>query len=122
MRQVSDTSTPPASPGRVRLTMRGCVVLMLLVFLVSDLLGGTLGWGWLDGLGYGAGCLLAVLYARREALLFVVIAPPVIFLAALVAAQLATATGSTLLATMEGTGLALAAASATTKSFDHPIR
>ena len=108
MRQVSDTSTPSAGPGRVRLTVRGCVVLMLLVFLVSDLLGSKLGWGWVDGAGYGAGGLLAVAYARREALLLVVTAPPALFLIALVTVELMTATGSTLLATAEGTLLALA--------------
>lgn len=109
MQQVSDRSTPPpAGPGKVRLTVRGCVVLMLLVFLVSDLLGNKLGWGWLDGLGYGAGCLLAVAYARREALLLVATAPPALFLIALVIVELVTATGSTLLATAEGTLLALA--------------
>jgi hypothetical protein len=84
------------------------VVLMLLIFLVSDLLADKLGWGWLGGAGYGLGCLLAVTYARREALLLVVIAPPALFLAALVIAELVTATGSTLLATAEGTLLALA--------------
>jgi hypothetical protein len=84
---------------------------MLVVFFAGCLLAQWMTASWLSGLGYGVGCALAVLYARREALLFVVIAPPVIFLAALVAAQLATATGSTLLATAEGTVLALAAAS-----------
>ena len=81
---------------------------MLLIFLVSDLLANKLGWGWLGGAGYGLGSLLAVTYARRESLLLVVIAPPVLFLVALVTAELVTATGSTLLATAEGTLLALA--------------
>ena len=97
-----------ATPGQARLTGRGCVVVMLLIFLVSDLLVSKLGLGWLDGLGYGTGCLLAVAYARREALLLVVTAPPALFLVALVTAELITATGSTLLATAEGTLLALA--------------
>lgn len=92
----------------MRLTVRGCVVLMLLVFLVSDLLGSRLSWAWLDGAGYAVGCLLAVSYARREALLLVSTSPPALFLVALVTAELVTATGSTLLATAEGTLLALA--------------
>jgi hypothetical protein len=110
MSTPEETRQPPSAPpaGRVRLTVRGCVVLMLLVFLVSDLIGSSLGWGWLDGVGYGAGCLLAVAYARREALLLVATAPPALFLIALVTAELVTATGSTLLATAEGTLLALA--------------
>lgn len=81
---------------------------MLLIFLVSDLLAAKLGWSWLGGVGYGIGCLLAVAYARREALLLVVTAPPALFLVALVTTELITATGSTLLATAEGTLLALA--------------
>ena len=101
-------SQPPSAARRVRLTVRGCLVLMLLIFLVSDLLGSQLGMAWLDGAGYAAGCLLAVAYARREALLLVSTSPPALFLVALVAAELVTATGSTLLATAEGTLLALA--------------
>lgn len=97
-----------ATPGQARLTGRGCVVVMLLIFLVSDLLASKLGLGWLDGLGYATGCLLAAAYARREALLLVVTAPPALFLVALVTAELITATGSTLLGTAEGTLLALA--------------
>src|SRR5437660_4732146 len=96
------------SRSRPKLTGRGCTLLMLVVFFVSCLLAQWLQIGSLTGAGYGAGCLLAVLYARREALLYVAIAPPVIFLGALVAAELATASGSTLLATAEGTVLALA--------------
>src|SRR6185437_8683885 len=82
-----------------------------LVFLGTELLAQRLSATWLAGLGYGAGCLLAVAFARRGALLFVATTPPLIFLIALICAQLITATGSTLLATAEGTVLALAAAS-----------
>jgi hypothetical protein len=101
-----------ARPGsQPRLTSRGCGLVMFVVFLVSGLLAQRLSAGWVAGLGYGAGCLLAVAFARRGALLFVVTTPPLIFLVALVCVQLITATGSTLLATAEGTVLALAAAS-----------
>ena len=81
---------------------------MLLVFLVCDLLATRLGWGWLAGAGYLLGGLLAVTYARREALLLVVTAPPALFLVTLVTVDLVTATGSRLLSTAEGTLLALA--------------
>ena len=81
---------------------------MLLVFVVCDLLAAHLSWGWLTGAGYALGALAAVAYARREALLLVVTTPPVLFLVALVGAELATAKGSTVLATAEGTALALA--------------
>jgi hypothetical protein len=99
-------------PGSApRLTSRGCALVMFVVFLGTGLLAQLLSAAWIGGLGYGAGCLLAVAFARRAALLFVSTAPPLIFLIALVCAQLITATGSTLLATAEGTVLALAAAS-----------
>jgi hypothetical protein len=81
---------------------------MLLVFLIVDLFAGAVHSTWLGGLGYAAGCALAVTYARREALLVVVTTPPAIFLAALVTTELVTAGGS-MLAAAEGTLLTLAA-------------
>lgn len=101
-----------ATPGNaLRLTSRGCALVMFVVFLGTGLLAQQLSATWVAGLGYGVGCLLAVFFARRGALLFVSTTPPLIFLIALVCVQLITATGSTLLATAEGTVLALAAAS-----------
>jgi hypothetical protein len=82
---------------------------MAVVFLLVDLIAGAAHSTWLGGLGYAAGCALAVTYARREALLVVVTTPPAIFLAALITAELVTAGGSTMLATAEGTILTLAA-------------
>jgi hypothetical protein len=96
--------------GRIRLTGRGCVLLLFAVFLVGSLLGQQLGSGWLGGASYLVGSLLAVNYARRRALLLVATTPPLIFLIALTCTELITATGSTLLATAEGTLLALATA------------
>jgi hypothetical protein len=100
-------------PGRgrsgPRLTGRGAVLAMLAVFLVIDLIAAGLHSTWLIGFGYGAGCLLAVTYARREALLVVVTTPPAIFLVALVSSKLMTTGGNTLLAAAEGTLLTLAA-------------
>ena len=100
---------PSRAKSRPRLTGRGAVLVMLVVFVVTDLIAAGLHSTWLGGLGYAAGCLLAVTYARREALLLVVTTPPAIFLAALVATELVTVGGSTLLATAEGTLLTLAA-------------
>lgn len=109
---AAGTAGAAARPGSApRLTSRGCALVMFVVFLGTGLLAQVLSATWVAGLGYGAGCLLAVLFARRAALLFVSTTPPLIFLIALVCAQLITATGSTLLATAEGTVLALAAAS-----------
>jgi hypothetical protein len=100
---------PARKQSRPRLTGRGAVLLMLAVFLVGNLIAVPIKVPWLGGLGYAAGCLLAVAYTRREALLLVVTAPPAIFLAALVATELITAGGNTVLATTEGTLLTLAA-------------
>jgi hypothetical protein len=85
------------------------MLVMLAVFLIGNLIAAWAHADALSGLGYAAGCLLAVVYARREALLLVVTTPPLIFLVALVAAELITAAGSTVLATAEGTLLTLAA-------------
>jgi hypothetical protein len=85
------------------------MLVMLLVFLVGSLITAGTQADWIDGLAYAAGCLLAVTYARREALLLVATTPPLIFLVALVGAELITAQGGTLLATAEGTILTLAA-------------
>jgi hypothetical protein len=99
----------PARRSRPRLTGRGSMLVMVIVFLVGNLIAVSTQLPWLSGLGYAAGCLLAVAYARREAMLLVVITPPLIFLLALVSAELITAGGATALATAEGTLLTLAA-------------
>jgi hypothetical protein len=95
----------------LRLTGRGAIALMLVVFAVGNLIGAELQSGWPSGLAYLAGCLPAVGYVRRDGLLLLVTTPPLIFLVTLVGAELACAQGGTLLATAEGTMLALAAAS-----------
>jgi len=100
---------PAGAPGRPRLTGRGATLLMLAVFLIGNLIAAAADAPWLAGLSYAAGCLLSVTYARREALPLVVTTPPLIFLIALLSAELITAGGSTALATAEGTMLTLAA-------------
>jgi hypothetical protein len=100
---------PSRGRSRPRLTGRGAVLEMLAVFLVIDLIAAAAHSTWLNGFGYAAGFLLAVAYARREALLVVATTPPAIFLIALVATKLMTAGGNTVLAAAEGTLLTLAA-------------
>jgi hypothetical protein len=97
------------APAPVRLTGRGCVLLMLVTFGIGDLIAAWTHVDWLGGLGYAAGFGLAVAYARREALLMVAAAPPALFLGALVVVQLMTAGRSTGLSVAEGTFLTLAA-------------
>jgi hypothetical protein len=95
--------------SRPKLTGRGAVLTMVAVFFLGSLIGVAVQASWLAGLSYVAGCLLAVSYARREALLVVVTAPPLIFLVMLVLDELITASRSAALATAEGTLLTLAA-------------
>jgi hypothetical protein len=97
------------SRPRPRLTGRGSMLVMVVVFLVGNLIAVSTQLPWLGGLGYAAGCGLTVAYARREAMLLVVSTPPLIFLIALVSAELITAGNATALATAEGTILTLAA-------------
>jgi hypothetical protein len=85
------------------------VLVMLVVFLVIDLIAAAAHSTWLNGFGYAAGCLLAVAYARREALLVVATTPPALFLLALVVTKLIAASGNAVLAAGEGTVLTLAA-------------
>jgi hypothetical protein len=61
---------------------------------------GTLAAGWLHlevlaGLSFVAGCALAPWYSRRDALLTVVVTPPLIFMASLVIAELLTSHADT---------------------------
>lgn len=101
-------SSRPAPVSRARLTGRGSVLVMILLFLASCLVAAWSGQDWLAGLGYAGGAVLVAGYARREALLLVSIAPPVVFATTLIAAELITAGRSSLLATAEGTILVLA--------------
>lgn len=95
----------------LRLTGRGAVLVMLVVFFLGNLLAVAVQADWLNGVTYAAGSLLAVSYVRREALLLVVTTPPLAFFVALVGAELINAQGGTLLATAEGTVLTLATTS-----------
>lgn len=103
----------PAS-FRSHVTTRGAVVGMLLLSLVACLLAAWLSAGELAGIGFCAGCVLAPLYARRDAQLQIVASAPVIFLAAVVVTQVVTAQGSSnhgrLESVLEGTLLTLASA------------
>jgi uncharacterized protein DUF6542 len=100
---------PDRGRSRPRLTGRGAVLAMLAVFLLMDLIAAGMHSTWLIGFGYAAGCLLAVAYARREALLVVATTPPAVFLVALAGIKAVTAGGNTVLAAAEGTLLTLAA-------------
>lgn len=86
--------------------------------MFSLFFAGTLAAGWLHlellaGLSFVAGCALAVWYSRRDALLAAVVTPPLIFMVALVTAELLTSRADTvrhsLTSAAEGIILTLAA-------------
>jgi hypothetical protein len=95
------------------MTARGAVVAMFLLFLVGTLAAGWLHLELLAGLSFVAGCALAAYYIRRDALLAAVVTPPLVFMVALVIAELLTTHEDTvrhsLTSAAEGIVLTLAA-------------
>jgi hypothetical protein len=87
---------------------------MFALFFLSALVADTLHLGFLVGFSFLAGCLLAARFARRSALLAVVVSPPLIFFVAVACAESVSSSAATghagLLAAAEGTILTLAAA------------
>ena len=113
-RSVAD-GTRQSRPAAFRshVTTRGALAGMFALCLIACL---AAAWSRLDilaGFAFVAGCVIAPVYARRDALLHIVISVPVIFLLAEIATQAMTAQGSTshgtTLSVLEGTILALAA-------------
>ncbi len=100
-------------PGRAYVTARGAVVGMFALFLSCDLVAGWLHVEVITGLGYAGGCVIMPYLVRRRAVLQVVVAPPAVFLAALMMVQALTAQGSSrhgkVLSVLEGTVFTLAA-------------
>jgi hypothetical protein len=77
------------------MTARGAVVVMFLLFLMGTLAAGWLHLELLAGLSFVAGCALAAYYSRRDALLTAVVTPPLVFMVALVIAELLTSHADT---------------------------
>ncbi len=113
--QPGSGTQPAARSVAVRsyVTARGAVVALFTLCLVGCLIAAWRQSDIIAGLAYCAGCLAAPVAVRREAQLQVVIAPPVVFLVAVLVAQALTAQGSSthgsLLSVIEGTFLMLAA-------------
>ena len=97
----------------VRVTARGAVLGMFLLFFFGTLIAGWLHLEVLAGLSFVAGCVLAACYTRRDALLTVVTTPPLIFAIVLVGTVSMTSHADTVRHTVtsaaEGIILALAA-------------
>jgi len=101
----------PGQPA-TRITARGAIVVMFLVFFAGTMAAGWVHADLLAGLAFVAGCGLAAWYTQRDALLTVVVSPPLVFMAALVITEMLTSHGDTprhtLTSAAEGTILTLA--------------
>jgi hypothetical protein len=97
-----------------RMTGRGAVLAMFALFFTGAAVADLLHLGFLVGFSFLAGCVLAVRFAKRSALLAVVVSPPLIFLIAVACAESISSSGATghsgMLSAAEGTILTLAAA------------
>jgi hypothetical protein len=111
LRRAWQAAAPGAS--RVRITARGALIGVFGFCLGFTLVASVLHAEVLIGLGFCVACVLAPAYATRQALLEVVVAPPVTFLLAVIVVQALTAQGdsthASVLSVLEGTLLTLAA-------------
>jgi len=97
---------PAAQPAR--LTGRGAVLGMAVVFTVGLLAASWLGVTMLAGIFFVLGCALAAWYTRPADLLTVVLTPPLLFSGALIVVEVLTASGSLLLSVAAGSVVVLA--------------
>jgi hypothetical protein len=111
-RRSYNNGRPPAAAFRSHVTTRGALLGMFALCLVACLLAAWLHADVVAGIGFVAVGILAPVYARRNALLYIVISAPVIFLIAEIATQLMTAPGrsgrGSAVSALEGTFLTLA--------------
>ena len=110
MSMALPSSAPAGQPAAqpARLTGRGAVLGMAVVFTVGLLLASWLGVTMLAGIFFVLGCGLAAWYTRPADLLTVVLAPPLLFSGALIVVEALTASGSLLLAVAAGSVVVLA--------------
>ncbi|MGE5134207.1 MAG: DUF6542 domain-containing protein [Gemmatimonadota bacterium] len=101
-------AAPAGRPG-IRLTCRGALLAMAVLFFLGALAAAGLGWAWLAGLTFVAGSAVAARYASRRDLLAVTVSPPLLFLCTLVLARVLTASGPLAVSVAGGTLLTLAA-------------
>ena len=98
---------PARRPGP-RLTGRGAITGMLLVFFLGVLAASWLHWGPLAGGSFLVGTVAAAWYTKQRDLLTVAVSPPLLFFIVLVCVKALTADGNIMLSTVEGTALTLA--------------
>jgi hypothetical protein len=100
----AEQATAPAA----RLTGRGAVLGMAVVFVMGLLVASWLNVTVLAGVFFVVGCALAAWYTRPADLLTVVLAPPLLFSGALIFVEAVTASGSVLLSVTAGSVVVLA--------------
>jgi hypothetical protein len=100
----AEQATAPAA----RLTGRGAVLGMAVVFVLGLLVASWLNVTVLAGVFFVVGCALAAWYTRPTDLLTVVLAPPLLFSCALIFIEAVTASGSLLLSVTAGSVVVLA--------------
>jgi hypothetical protein len=108
MAQPDSAPAKQETPAAARLTGRGAVVGMAVLFPAGLLTASWLGLTVLAGLSFVVGCVLAARYTRPADLLIVALTPPVLFAAALIFVEAVTAQGSLLLSVVAGSVVALA--------------
>jgi hypothetical protein len=81
---------------------------MVALFFAGLLVSTGLKWGLLAGVTFLVGSVAAAWYTKPRDLLTVAVSPPLIFFCVLIGVKALTASGSTLLSTVEGTALTLA--------------
>jgi hypothetical protein len=96
---------PPAPPrlepkASIRFTGRGAIMAMFALCFLSLLLAAWTGWDALAGAAFVCGCGSVTYYTRTSGLRWVVVAPPLLFFAGSVCAELITSSG--LFMTAEG--------------------
>jgi hypothetical protein len=101
-------SQAPAQRRGPRLTGRGAITGMLLVFFLGVLAASWLHWGPLAGGSFVAGTVAAAWYTKQRDLLTVAVSPPLLFFIVVVCVKALTADGNLMLSTVEGTALTLA--------------
>jgi hypothetical protein len=108
MAQPDSGPAEQQTPTAARLTGRGAVVGMAVLFTAGLLTASWLGLTVLAGVFFVLGGALAARYTRPADLLIVALSPPVLFAAALIFVEALTAQGSLLLSVVAGSVVALA--------------
>jgi hypothetical protein len=91
-----------------RLTGRGAIAGMLLVFFIGVLAADWLHWSPLADASFLIGSAAAAWYTKQRDLLTVAVSPPLLFFIVVICVKALTAAGSELLSTVEGAALTLA--------------